>query len=59
MTFDLVRAGWPNAVAILALALMPVVSLAIPQGPPQQAPLAACDGCDAAEIRLATVSSAE
>jgi hypothetical protein len=33
MTFDLVRVGWPNTVAILALAIMPLISLAIPEGP--------------------------
>ena len=27
MTFDLVRMGWPNIAAILALAVMPVVAL--------------------------------
>ena len=28
MTFDLVRIGWPNTAAILALAAMPIVALA-------------------------------
>ena len=28
MTFDLVRIGWPNTAAILALAMMPIVALA-------------------------------
>ena len=28
MTFDLIRAGWPNTAAILALAMMPIVALA-------------------------------
>ena len=28
MTFDLVRMGWPNTAAILALAVMPIVALA-------------------------------
>jgi len=28
MTFELVRIGWPNTAAILALALIPMVSLA-------------------------------
>jgi hypothetical protein len=28
MTFDLIRAGWPNTAAILALAMMPIVTLA-------------------------------
>lgn len=27
MTFELVRWGWPNAVAILALAVVPIVAL--------------------------------
>jgi hypothetical protein len=27
MTFELVRIGWPNTAAVLALALMPVVAL--------------------------------
>lgn len=29
MTFDLVRMGWPNTAAILALAIMPIVALTI------------------------------
>ena len=28
MTFELVRIGWPNTAAILALALLPVVAMA-------------------------------
>jgi len=27
MTFELVRAGWPNTAAIVALAILPVVAL--------------------------------
>ena len=27
MTFDLIRVGWPNTAAILALAMMPMVAL--------------------------------
>jgi hypothetical protein len=34
MTFELVRLGWPNAVAILALAAVPFMSLALPAGKP-------------------------
>jgi hypothetical protein len=30
MTFELVRIGWPNIAAIVALAVMPIVSLAMP-----------------------------
>jgi len=30
MTFDLVRMGWPNTAAILALAIMPVMALTAP-----------------------------
>lgn len=30
MTFELVRYGWPNAVAVLALAVMPLVALGLP-----------------------------
>ena len=30
MTVDLVRLGWPNTAAIFALAIMPLISLAIP-----------------------------
>ncbi len=30
MTFELVRCGWPNAVAVLALAAMPIVALGLP-----------------------------
>jgi len=38
MNFELVRLGWPNTVAVAALAVVPVVSLAaIPQ---RSAPLA-------------------
>ena len=33
MTFDLVRMGWPNTAAILALAVMPMVALASASGP--------------------------
>lgn len=29
MTFELIRTGWPNTAAILALAIMPIVALAI------------------------------
>ena len=36
MTFDLVRIGWPNTAAILALAIMPIVALATwPIGAPR------------------------
>ena len=28
MTFGLIRTGWPNTAAILALAMMPIVALA-------------------------------
>jgi hypothetical protein len=34
MTFDLIRIGWPNTAAVLMLATMPLVSLALPTGPP-------------------------
>ena len=30
MTFDMVRCGWPNAIAVLALAIMPLIALALP-----------------------------
>jgi hypothetical protein len=33
MTFDLVRLGWPNTIPILALAIMPIISLALPVEP--------------------------
>jgi hypothetical protein len=29
LTFELMRTGWPNTVAILALALLPIVALSI------------------------------
>jgi hypothetical protein len=29
MIFELVRAGWPNTAAILALAIMPIVTLTV------------------------------
>jgi hypothetical protein len=33
MTFELVRIGWPNTAAVLALAVMPIVSLATSADP--------------------------
>jgi hypothetical protein len=30
MTFDLVRYGWPNTIAVLALAVLPLIALALP-----------------------------
>ena len=37
MTFDIIRSGWPNIVAIVALAMMPLVSLSMPAHlPPAQ-----------------------
>jgi hypothetical protein len=37
MTFDIIRSGWPNIVAIAALAMMPLVSLSMPAHlPPAQ-----------------------
>jgi len=35
MTFELVRFGWPNVVAIIALAAMPFIALGLPAGPPK------------------------
>jgi hypothetical protein len=32
-SFDLVRAGWPNLVTLLALAALPLVALATPPAP--------------------------
>lgn len=37
MTFGLVRMGWPNAVAILALAAVPFLSLLLPAAKPPAA----------------------
>jgi hypothetical protein len=37
-SFDLVRAGWPNVMAVVALAAMPLMALAMP---PEPAPAAA------------------
>ena len=34
MTFDFVRSGWPNIVAIAALAAMPLVTLSMPANLP-------------------------
>ena len=40
MTFNLVRMGWPNIAAILALAIMPVVALTtVPEPRPAAAQL--------------------
>ena len=36
MTFELVKAGWPNTVAILALAAMPMLTLLHPTQPVPQ-----------------------
>ena len=39
MTFEMVRWGWPNVIAILTLAVMPIVSLGTTDGrraPPSQ-----------------------
>ena len=50
MTFALVRAGLPNSIAMLALALTPFVAIVVaaaPQthpGPPQQIEMAVTDG---------------
>ena len=33
MTFELVRMGWPNTAAIVALAMMPIVALTTTTGP--------------------------
>ena len=30
MTFDMVRCGWPNTIAVLALALMPLIAVTLP-----------------------------
>jgi hypothetical protein len=35
MTFDIIRSGWPNIVAIVALAMMPLISLSMPANLPQ------------------------
>jgi hypothetical protein len=36
MTFELVKAGWPNTVAIVALAAMPMLTLLQPAPPTPQ-----------------------
>jgi len=39
MIFDMVRCGWPNTVAVLALAVMPLIAMALPAekaGSPRQ-----------------------
>jgi hypothetical protein len=59
MTFDLVRAGCPNIVAVLALAVMPFVALAIPAGQSTQATLPACEDCETPGASLAALSEAE
>lgn len=40
MTFELVRIGWPNTAAILALALLPVLAIAAGLGGKQHLPAA-------------------
>ncbi len=39
MTFDMIRLGLPNAAAIVALAIMPVVALALADPQPAAAPI--------------------
>lgn len=55
MSFELVRLGWANTVAIAALALMPMVSLAaLPEGEAAAASLAATATiCPAAQDGIA------
>jgi len=36
MTFELVKAGWPNTVAVVALAAMPMLALLQPTQPAPQ-----------------------
>jgi hypothetical protein len=63
MTFELVRAGWPNTAAILALAIMPIVTLTVaterhPAAVQQTGPAAFCPApADCAVI--AAVAAAE
>jgi hypothetical protein len=46
MTFELVRWGWPNTAAILALAVMPIMaSVAAPQPNATTAPVAPAAIC--------------
>jgi len=45
MTYDIIRSGWPNIVAIAALAMMPLVSLSMPAHvPPAQSVVEAGPG---------------
>ena len=37
MTFELVRIGWPNTAAILALALIPILALTVSPAPKSEA----------------------
>jgi hypothetical protein len=39
MSFDLMRAGWPNMVVVAALAVLPLVSLALTAAAPARATL--------------------
>jgi len=44
MTFELVKAGWPNTVAVVALAAMPMLALLQPTQPgPQVAAVETAD----------------
>ena len=63
MTFELVRAGWPNTVVILALAIMPIVTLTIatPRHPAavQQTQAAALCATSAACPMIAAIAAPE
>lgn len=52
MTFEMVRFGWPNSVAILALAVMPFVALALPAERRAAPAVTVTELADAGELTL-------
>ena len=62
MSFELVRIGWPNSVAILALALLPVMAMSGVGKPLSAAGLTfirAATSCPATGEALALLNTAE
>ena len=61
MTFELVRCGWPNSVAIAALALLPLAALVMETGQQQRGvrPIAveAAGYCPADISRIAALTT--
>ena len=57
MTFELVKAGWPNTVAIVALAAMPVLALLQPSQPAPQHSIVEMADAQSATLVIASQES--